>query len=77
MERILSQFHLIHINAPGQEVEALLLPECFKYPSMEKLAEQVQDVVEEIIIFVLLEWYNTHSRGTSIHLRVKNQYIQK
>ena len=45
MERILHQFHLIHINAPGQEEEALLLPECFMYPSMDQLAEQVQDVV--------------------------------
>ena len=44
MERILTQFHLIHINAPGQEEEALLLPECFNYPSMEQLAEQVQHV---------------------------------
>lgn len=45
MKEIVSDFCVFHINAPGQEEGAAPLPEDYEYPSMEQLAEQVQEIL--------------------------------
>jgi len=45
MKEIISDFCVFHLNAPGQEEGAADLPEDTEYPSMEQLAEQVQEVL--------------------------------
>jgi len=45
MKAILNSFCVFHINAPGQEEGAAPLPEEYEYPTMEQLAEQVQEVL--------------------------------
>jgi len=43
-------FPIFHINAPGQEDGAPTLPADYEYPSMEQLAEQVQEVINHFKI---------------------------
>ena len=40
---IAKNFCIVHVNAPGQEEGARVLPEDFEYPDMDQLAEQVRD----------------------------------
>eukprot|EP00051_Salpingoeca_urceolata_P006719 m.88954 g.88954 ORF g.88954 m.88954 type:complete len:349 (+) comp14959_c3_seq1:331-1377(+) len=37
---------VIHIDAPGQELDAKPLPDDYVYPTLDQLAEQVEDVAE-------------------------------
>lgn len=46
MNELLPLFFWIHIDAPGQEEDAKVLPEGFNFPSMTELAEQVGIIVE-------------------------------
>jgi hypothetical protein len=46
MVEMLPNFCVFHINAPGQEFGAGKLAEEYGYPSMEDLAEQVNDISE-------------------------------
>ena len=41
---------MFHINAPGQEDGAASLPADYEDPSMEQLAEQVQEVINKLSI---------------------------
>ncbi|XP_069175043.1 protein NDRG3 isoform X5 [Procambarus clarkii] len=41
MRNILSNFCIVHVNAPGQEEGAPTLPEGYVYPTMEELSETV------------------------------------
>lgn len=41
---LLDSFSVLHVNAPGQEDGAPDLPSDFAYPTMDQLAEQVEDV---------------------------------
>ena len=43
-------FPIFHINAPGQEDGAQTLPADYEYPSMEQLAEEVQEVINHFKI---------------------------
>ena len=47
---IASGFPIFHINAPGQEDGAATLAGDYEYPSMEQLAEQVQEVLNHFKI---------------------------
>lgn len=49
-KEIASGFPIFHINAPGQEVGAVSLAGDYEYPSMEQLAEQVQEVLNHFKI---------------------------
>ena len=49
-QEITSSFQVFHINAPGQEDGAASLPADYEYPSMEQLAEQVQEVLNKLSI---------------------------
>ncbi|VDN52573.1 unnamed protein product [Dracunculus medinensis] len=42
----LEKFCIYNINAPGQEIDALSLPENYIYPSMDGLAEIVQSCID-------------------------------
>ena len=42
MAEVVQNFCILHVNAPGQEDGAAVLPEEFAYPNMEELAEQVR-----------------------------------
>ena len=42
---IVKNFCIVHVNAPGQEEGARVIPEDFEYPDMDQLAEQVNDVI--------------------------------
>lgn len=50
MAEIVQNFCIMHVNAPGQEDGAPALPEDFVYPSMDELAEQVNDVINHFAI---------------------------
>jgi pimeloyl-ACP methyl ester carboxylesterase len=50
MRELVDNFSVYHINAPGQQEEAGSLGEDFEYPSMEQLAEQVQQVLNHFNI---------------------------
>ena len=50
MAEIVQNFCILHVNAPGQEEGASTLPEDFVYPTMDKLAEQVNDVINHFAI---------------------------
>ena len=49
-QEIAEGFPIFHINAPGQEDGAPTLPADYEYPSMEQLAEQVQEVLNHFKI---------------------------
>lgn len=49
-KEISSGFAIFHINAPGQEDGAATLAADYEYPSMEQLAEQVQEVLNHFKI---------------------------
>jgi len=49
-KEIAEGFPIFHINAPGQEDGAPTLPADYEYPSMEQLAEQVQEVLNHFKI---------------------------
>lgn len=42
MAEVVQNFCILHVNAPGQEDGAPVLPEEFAYPNMDELAEQVR-----------------------------------
>jgi hypothetical protein len=44
MRRLLQNFFVIHVNAPGQEDSAAPLGDAEEYPNMDDLAEQVSRV---------------------------------
>mmetsp|Transcript_2432 Transcript_2432/g.2717 ORF Transcript_2432/g.2717 Transcript_2432/m.2717 type:complete len:339 (+) Transcript_2432:11-1027(+) len=46
IQHMFAHFRVIHINAPGQEDEAEKTKYRDKYPNMEGLAEQVEDIVQ-------------------------------
>jgi len=50
MAEIVQNFCILHVNAPGQEEGASALPEDFVYPTMDELAEQVNDVINHFAI---------------------------
>jgi len=50
MAEVVQNFCILHVNAPGQEDGAAVLPEEFAYPNMEELAEQVNDVINHFAI---------------------------
>jgi len=50
MKEITNCFCVFHINAPGQEEGASPLPDDHEYPTMEQLAEQVQEVLNHFNI---------------------------
>lgn len=50
MSPILEHFTVYHINAPGQEDQANPLPLAENYPTMDKLAESVNDIFKEFDI---------------------------
>lgn len=39
-------FSILHVNAPGQEENAPILPDNYVYPSMDQLAEQLEAVLK-------------------------------
>ena len=41
MAEMVPHFCVFHINAPGQQYGAELLPDAYGYPNMDDLAEQV------------------------------------
>ena len=41
MAEVVQNFCILHVNAPGQEEGAPVLPEDFLYPNIDELAEQV------------------------------------
>ena len=41
MVEVVQNFCILHVNAPGQEEGAPVLPGDFLYPNMDELAEQV------------------------------------
>jgi len=43
MAEIVQNFCIFHVNAPGQEDGAPILPDDFAYPSMDDLSEQVSE----------------------------------
>jgi len=45
MSEIASRFCVFHVNAPGQEQSAGNLSNTFVYPTMEELAQQIQEVL--------------------------------
>ena len=50
MKSILSHFCVFHVNAPGQEDGALPIAESVEYPSMDEMAEQVNEVINHFAI---------------------------
>jgi len=50
LRELASGFSVFHLNAPGQEDGAARLGEEYEYPSMEQLAEQVQEVLNHFNI---------------------------
>lgn len=50
MAEVVEQFYVCHINAPGQEEGAPTLPDSFTYPSMDELAEQINEVINQLKI---------------------------
>jgi len=50
MAEIVQSFCIFHINAPGQEEGAQILSEDFAYPSMNDLADQVNDIINHFAV---------------------------
>jgi len=50
MKEIISDFCVFHITAPGQEEGAQNFPEDYEYPTMEQMAEQIQEVLNHFNI---------------------------
>jgi len=50
MAEIVQSFCIFHVNAPGQEEGAQILNEDFAYPSMNELAEQVNDIINHFAV---------------------------
>ena len=50
LRELANGFSVFHLNAPGQEDGAARLGEEYEYPSMEQLAEQVQEVLNHFNI---------------------------
>jgi len=50
MAEIVQSFCIFHVNAPGQEENAQILSEDFAYPSMNDLAEQVNDIINHFAV---------------------------
>lgn len=50
MKELTQNFCVFHVNAPGQEDGALPLPESLEYPSMDEMAEQVNEVLNHFAI---------------------------
>ncbi|TRY62533.1 hypothetical protein TCAL_06292 [Tigriopus californicus] len=56
MSEILQHFCIFHLNAPGQEEGAPVIPESETYPSMDEMAEQVNDVINHFAIVKYIGW---------------------
>jgi len=50
MAEIVQNFCIFHVNAPGQEENAQILSEDLAYPTMNELAEQVNDVINHFAV---------------------------
>ena len=50
MKRILQHFCVFHVNAPGQEENSATTSNEAEYPTMDELAEQVNDVLNSIAV---------------------------
>lgn len=50
MAELLRGFCVYHVNAPGQEDNAVPWPESTPYPSMEDLAEQMSEILNELAV---------------------------
>jgi pimeloyl-ACP methyl ester carboxylesterase len=46
MKFFAESFSILHINAPGQEENASVLPDNYSYPTMDQLAEQIEVVLK-------------------------------
>jgi pimeloyl-ACP methyl ester carboxylesterase len=75
MKEITSSFCVFHLNAPGQEEGAEPLPEGFEYPTMEQLAEQVQEVLNH---FALVRYIGVGvGMGANVLVRHALQYPER
>jgi protein NDRG1 len=45
MAEVVQNFCIFHVNAPGMEEAAAVLPEDFEYPTMDELADQVLVII--------------------------------
>lgn len=50
MREIMNHFCVFHVNAPGQEDSAHRLPEAFEYPSLDEMAEQLNEVINHFSV---------------------------
>ena len=50
MREIMNHFCVFHVNAPGQEDSAHPLPEAFEYPSLDEMAEQLNEVINHFSV---------------------------
>ena len=62
---------MFHINAPGQEDGAASLPADYEYPSMEQLAEQVQEVLNKLSIVKYIGIGEFVTIDTSEHVSIE------
>lgn len=50
MREIMNHFCVFHVNAPGQEDSSHPLPEAFEYPSLDEMAEQLNEVINHFSV---------------------------
>jgi pimeloyl-ACP methyl ester carboxylesterase len=50
MAEVVQNFCIFHVNAPGMEEAAAVLPEDFEYPTMDELADQVNEVINHFAV---------------------------
>jgi len=75
MKEITSSFCVFHLTAPGQEEGAAPFPDGFEYPSMEQLAEQVQEVLNH---FALVRYIGIGvGLGANVLVRHALQYPER
>lgn len=75
MREICANFCVFHVNAPGQEESAHPLPDTMEYPSMDDMAEQVNDVLNH---FALVKYVGLGvGMGGNVLLRHALQYPER
>lgn len=75
MAEVVQNFCIFHINAPGQEEGAAILPEDFAYPTMDELAEQVNDVINH---FACVRYIGIGvGLGANVLIRHANKYPER